>query len=93
MDVKQCKDCKRPIAFVKRAGEDDRWVCLDAAPVDLALAHTATCWALSGVWAHKPRELEELLRVRRQITEEEAREMSRQDFPWHTTHHCKENTE
>lgn len=87
-----CRDrCGEYVVLLRRDDDHDKWVCLNSTPVEGLMQDANVCWVVSGVYAYRPATLIDHLMMRREIGKEEANQMARQDFSWHTTHRCKEN--
>lgn len=90
MNVTLCRNCKKPVSFARLAADQNRWVCLEAAPLSDLLKDSNRCWVVAETWAHHARDIEELIQVNREVSQTAARRIAREDFPWHAGHHCEE---
>lgn len=86
---KACRDCGNRILIATRAignGVD----VLDATPVADDRQDGNVCAVVVGEFSWPPDALTEQIAFNRELSLEQARDVAREDFTWHTRHHCKE---
>lgn len=90
-----CRGCDDRVLLAKRVdpnpGGSD-WIRLEIATVDPYRPH-GPVFVLSGMHAWKPRSLTEQLQVARELNDEAADRLCRDDFPWHAPHICATPTD
>lgn len=86
MNVKPCRDCRRPVSLARRADDTSRWVVLDAAPVrpeSVRDGHNVRVMDAGAAYT--------LAHMREHLDMRFAFETDRgpiEDFPHHTVHDC-----
>lgn len=83
--VSQCKGCRRPIIFVRKAENTQKWAVLDAAPVRPALVRDYHQVRIIDGPAYTVQHMREHLDMRFSFETDRG---PIEDFPHHTVHDC-----
>lgn len=83
--VSQCKDCRRPIIFARRADDTSEWAVLDAAPVRPESIRDAHNVRVVDGHAYTLAHMREHLDMRFAFEPDRG---PVEDFPHHTIHDC-----
>lgn len=83
--------CGLEVIVLRNGVDEDDELILQVEPVSPVLAGTRDVWAVhlaGGLRAWTLHHLVRLLQVRRQITEQQARDVIADDYAWHRAHTC-----